>query len=106
MKINDYAIRKFRRKHFLKQFEFKRWKKAAGRISFCFSIPFKFLEGGPSDKNTIDVLHGGIHMFPYRKHILFGYSEDWYDGPIYYLGLGPLCLLVWQTFPKQEGVDE
>lgn len=36
-----------------------------------------------------------FHVFPSYKFWQFGKDEDWYDGPYYSLGLGPLLLVCW-----------
>lgn len=35
------------------------------------------------------------HFFIRREHWVWGYEEDWYDGPLPSFGLGPLFLVVW-----------
>ena len=36
-----------------------------------------------------------IHVLPREHHRLWGYSKGWYDGPLYYFGLGPILLVSW-----------
>lgn len=35
-----------------------------------------------------------FHFFPKPKW-QWGYEKDWYDGPLYSFGLGPLLLICW-----------
>ena len=37
----------------------------------------------------------GVHLFPDRDSHEWGFGEDWYNGPIYSFGAGPLALIVW-----------
>ena len=46
--------------------------------------------------------HWSVHIFPSLSHWCWGYSEDWYDGPHYIIGLGPLLLIGW--FPWGENL--
>ena len=43
----------------------------------------------------IEVRNLGIHIFPYKNQRQWGYLKEWYDGPLYSFGLGPLLLLCW-----------
>lgn len=36
-----------------------------------------------------------LHLGVAREFWQWGYIEEWYDGPIYSFGLGPLFLLCW-----------
>jgi len=45
---------------------------------------------------TIDVgSRLSIHLFPIDGHWLWGLVKDWYDGPHYLFGVGPLILIAW-----------
>jgi hypothetical protein len=35
-----------------------------------------------------------LHIFPKRRHWVWGHFEDWYDGPIPTWGTGPLFRLI------------
>lgn len=43
--------------------------------------------------NNLDL---DIHVLP-LKDIVWGYHEEWYDGPLYCLGFGPLLMFAWAT---------
>ena len=53
------------------------WKTSAGLFCFWFNI-FSY--------------NLTFHLFISKKHWIFGFEEDWYNGPIYHFGLGPICL--------------
>jgi len=36
-----------------------------------------------------------IHIFLKKEFWYWGYSRDWYDGPLHQFGLGPLLLITW-----------
>lgn len=56
------------------------WRKA-GLISFGWVY---------GENKSID-----FHLFPSIQYWQWGYGQDWYDGPLPYLGLGPLLLICW-----------
>ena len=42
---------------------------------------------------TVSVGNHCVHFFPKNKNDrMWGYHEDWYDGPKYLFGLGPFAL--------------
>ena len=45
-------------------------------------------------------LHLGVRL----EHWEFGYGECWYDGPLPYLGCGPLFLLCWM-YSLEDSMD-
>ena len=53
------------------------WTNAAGRFSFSWR-------------------GFGFHFFPKKGHSQWGLTEEWYDGPIFTLGFGPLLIICWQ----------
>ena len=36
-----------------------------------------------------------VHLFVRRDHRQWGFSKEWYDGPLCYFGLGRLILFAW-----------
>jgi len=36
-----------------------------------------------------------IHILPHKYHKRWWFQRDWYDGPLYSFGLGPLVLVCW-----------
>jgi hypothetical protein len=46
---------------------------------------------------SIWVGRGTVHILPRFGFRQWGFSEDWYDGTEYLLGLGPLLLLIWSA---------
>lgn len=36
-----------------------------------------------------------LHFLPHKKYWQLGYTEDWYDGPWYSFGFGPILLITW-----------
>ncbi len=46
---------------------------------------------GGSDHQSIN-----FHFFPEKEHRLWGYEEDYYDGPLFNIGLGPLLMVCGQ----------
>lgn len=36
-----------------------------------------------------------FHLVIEKEYRLWGYQQDWYDGPLHYFGLGPLFLACW-----------
>lgn len=62
------------------------WKKHAGLICFNFYKP------GWTERTGREL---SIHIFVRRSHWVWGYVEDWYDGPLRSFGAGPLFLFAW-----------
>lgn len=49
---------------------------------------------------TIGIGNVALHILPkprprYRGGWLWGYKQDWYDGPLHDFGVGPLLLVCW-----------
>ncbi len=64
------------------------WRRSAGLISFGARFKGYFWN---------------FHFIVQRSHWQWGYVRDWYDGPLYSFGLGPLFLLAWvDNFPVIE----
>ena len=37
-----------------------------------------------------------LHLLVRQQYRQWGLSADWYDGPLYSFGLGPILLVVWR----------
>ena len=53
------------------------WKTSAGLICFWFNV-FSY--------------NLTFHFIVSKKHWIFGFEDDYYEGPIKLFGLGPICL--------------
>ena len=62
---------------------------------------------------TLDIGMVSFHLFPVKGTRQWGWEEDWHDGPIYSIGVGPLFMVCWAydsfwqclktTMPRYEG---
>jgi len=61
-------------------------------------IKFKFF-GGAAGLFTMEITKDNkifdIHFIVKKKQRQWGFEEEWYDGPLYSFGLGPLILICW-----------
>jgi hypothetical protein len=57
-------------------------------VEMCTHAAGRFTIWGEYGHQSIN-----IHFFPKKKHREWGYSEEWHDGAMYYIGLGPLLLI-------------
>ena len=54
----------------------------------------KIVRKRTAGRPTIDIgKRLSIHLFPRAEDQMWGLVEDWYDGPHYFFGLGPLALI-------------
>jgi len=40
----------------------------------------------------------GFHFFPYEKYQQYGIVKEWFDGNLWFFGLGPLFLMVYGPY--------
>lgn len=46
--------------------------------------------------------HWSLHLFVQREEWVFGREDDYFDGPLWYFGAGPLFLLAWCHLPMPK----